>query len=144
MEGHARAVNRREEKDVLTVQLNQEERQMLGPMVMEVLDDWQLNDEACLALLGLPEKTRARELTRYRHGNTPIPDDADVVERTRTIIGIQQALHLIFARNPNMPGFWLANRNNRQFGRAPMEVMLEEGLAGMQRVWGHLDCTQNW
>lgn len=128
----------------MTVELNYEERLRLGPLVMGVLDEWQITDEAQMALLGLPDGTPSRQLTRYRHGSAPMPEEADIIERSRHILGIQQALHLIFALNANMPGFWLTNPNNRQFGRAPMEIMLDEGLDGMRRVWGHLDCTQNW
>ncbi len=128
----------------MTVRLDNAERQRLAPLVMSILDEWQLTDEAQIALLGLPERTKPRELSRFRQGSQPLPDEDDIVERSRHIVGIQEALHVVFAKNPNMPAFWVANRHNRQFGRAPMEIMLEEGLDGMQRVWGHLDCTRNW
>lgn len=128
----------------MKIELNYEERLRLGALVMEVLDDWGIEGNVQMSLLGMPEKTRPRELNRLRSGSTPFPESDDSVQRARHILGIQNALHLIFPRNPHMPAFWLTNPNNRQFGRAPLEVMIEEGLSGMSRVWGHLDCTQGW
>ena len=128
----------------MSVELNDEERRRLAPLVMSILDEWKLNEDAQLAMLGLSNQMRPRHLNQYRRGTTPFPQEDDLIERARHIIGIQQALHLVFPRNPHMPACWLSNPNNKHFGQAPMGIMLEEGHPGMERIWGHLDCTQNW
>lgn len=122
--------------------LNHEERCILARLVMETLDDWQIDPGDQLALLGLPEGTRTRELTRLR-GGAPFPDDTLQVSRARHILGIQSSLHMIFPHNRNMPAFWL-HHGNRYFPDSPLSVMIDDGLPGMHRVWSHLDCTQNW
>ncbi|WP_303906957.1 hypothetical protein [Thiohalomonas denitrificans] len=125
------------------MELDYEERRRLATIVMAILDEWKLDGEQQLAVLGMPGGTRPRHLNQYRQGTTPFPQEAELIDRARHIIGIQEALHLIFSRNPLMPSFWLSNPNNRQFGQAPVSIMLEDGLPGMEQVWGHLDCTRN-
>lgn len=122
--------------------LNELDRGNLALLVMDILSDWRLEPQQQLALLGLPRRGGVRQLTRYRHG-TAFPDDEALLERAKHILGIQEALHVVFAQNPNMPSFWLRNRN-RYFRDAPLNVMLDQGLSGMSWVWRHLDCTQNW
>ncbi len=128
----------------MALELEYEERRRLAPMVMAILDEWKLDGEQQVAILGMHGEIRPRHLSQYRQGTTPFPQEDELIERARHIVGIQEALHLIFPRNPHMPSFWLANPNNRQFGQAPMNIILEDGLPGMERIWGHLDCTQNW
>lgn len=111
-------------------------------MVMNVLDDWNIAEEYQLALLGLPADTQTRELTKYSRGKA-LPDDDALLQRAVHILGIHQALLVVFPLNRRMPGFWLTTRN-RHFRAVPLSLMLEEGLAGMERVWSHLDCTRNW
>lgn len=126
----------------MSTQLSEEDRIRLAELVMSILDEWRLSAEQQLALLGLPEGTKPRELTRWRRG-TPFPQEEALLDRAKHVLGIQEALHVVFPLNPHMPLFWLNNRN-RYFKTAPIHVMLEEGLPGMNRVWRHLDCTVNW
>jgi hypothetical protein len=122
--------------------LNEADRSRLARLTMDILEDWHLAPEDQLRLLGSPNKLKPRHLSRYRNGE-PFPEDDDLLEHARHLLGIQEALHLVFALNYNMPGFWLKNRN-RVLKGIPLEIMLDEGLNGMHRVWRHLDCTINW
>lgn len=118
------------------------DRTQLSSSVMDILTDWKLTADEQLALLGLPEGTRPRELTRLRNG-APLPNDDTVIERARHLMGIQRSLHLVFPRNHKMSAFWLKNRNRTLKGR-PIAIMLNDGVDGMERVWRSLDCTKNW
>jgi hypothetical protein len=126
----------------VSVELSDEERIRLAELVMSIFEEWHLDPVQQLSLLGLPEDTKPRELTRYRRG-TPFPQEEALLTRAKHVLGIQESLHVVFPLNPQMPIFWLNNRN-RYFKAAPLHVMLEEGLPGMNRVWRHLDCTVNW
>lgn len=126
----------------MSVELSDEERIRLAELVMSIFDEWHLDPAQQLSLLGLPEDTKPRELTRYRRG-TPFPQEEALLARAKHVLGIQESLHVVFPLNPQMPIFWLNNRN-RYFKMAPLHVMLDEGLPGMNRVWRHLDCTVNW
>lgn len=113
-------------------------------VVMDILDRWRISGEQKIALLGLPEKTRPRELTRYKHG-TPFPDDNKVLkDHVEHIMGIQESLGIIYPLAPTMPSHWLKTRNRYFRGATPLHIMLDEGLAGMHRIWCHLDVSRNW
>jgi len=127
----------------LTVQLNDTERTNLAMLVMSILDEWRVAPEDQVAMLGFPQGTKPRELSRYRQGTTPFPDDKDILNHAEHVLGIHESLHVVFPLNRNMPGFWLKNRNKALKG-IPLHIMLDEGLSGMHRVWRQLDCTINW
>ena len=124
-------------------ELNSEERTSLAMLAVSILDEWRLSPTDQLFLLGLPDDTKPRELSRYRNGVSPLPEDEGVINHARHVLGIQESLHVVFPLNRNMPGFWLKHRNKALKG-IPLEIMLDEGLSGMHRVWALLDCTQNW
>ena len=127
----------------MAVELSDSERIQLGQVVTQIFDNWGIKDVLQVKLLGLPEKTKPRQLTRYRHGQQPLPQEDELLERAKHILGIQQSLEIMFPLNKNMPNFWLRNRN-RSLKGIPLTIMLETGLTGMGRVWRILDCTQNW
>lgn len=112
-------------------------------LVMSILDEWRLAPEDQLTMLGFPPETKPRQLSRYRNGSEPLPDDRNVMDHAEHVLGIQDALHVVFPLNRNMPSFWLKHRNKALKG-IPLSIMLEEGLSGMHRVWRQLDCTVNW
>lgn len=122
--------------------LNEDERVQLARLVSTILAEWKLTTEESLSLLGMPEGSKGRELSRFKRG-TPLPPDETILSHAEHILGIQESLHMVYPRNHNMPLFWLTHRN-KQLRGIPLRIMLEEGLHGMGRVWGILDCTQNW
>ncbi|MDH3353753.1 MAG: hypothetical protein OEL79_00905 [Chromatiales bacterium] len=127
----------------MAVELSESERTQLGQVVTDIFNSWGVKDELQIVLLGLPEKTKPRQLTRFRHGQQPLPQEDELLDRAKHILGIQQSLDIMFPLNKNMPNFWLHNRN-RSLKGIPLTIMLETGLIGMGRVWRTLDCTQNW
>jgi hypothetical protein len=125
------------------IEFSEQDRVGLAGMVMEVFSEWRLTENEMVMLLGLPEGTRQRVLTRYRHG-TPLPDDELVLERVRHILGISQSLQLLNPLNPGTGYLWLRNRSKYFHKRPPLQVMLEDGFPGLKQVWTNLDCTQGW
>ncbi|MCK9532101.1 MAG: hypothetical protein M0R77_16310 [Gammaproteobacteria bacterium] len=126
----------------MAVDLNEEERGCLAQLVMNIFADWRLETDEQKNLLGLASSDGMRSLSHFRHG-TPLPDEEDIIERARHVLGIQNSLLRVYPLNANMPQFWLYHRNKALKG-FPLQIMLEEGLPGMHRVWRHLDCTLNW
>jgi len=115
------------------MELNHEERGCLAVAIVRTLDDWGIGAAEQVTLIGLPEKTKPREITRYRNG-TALPEDRDIIQRCQHIIGIHHALQLIFAHNPQFPGLWVTDPKNRHFNGSAVDVMLREGVDGMARV----------
>ena len=123
--------------------VTEEELQGIGIKIMTILDSWPLTDRDKMNLLGFSDEIKERQLTRYRNGTAPFPDDEDQLERVRHLMGIQKALEENYPLNSRMPAFWV-NHFQKPLKGIPMQIMIEDGLAGMYRVWRHLDCTANW
>lgn len=129
--------------DSVDESLNQEERAALARGIMSILDKWGLSASEQVTLLNLPEKTPTRMLRRYRD-DTPFPDIREVNERIEHIIGIADALRTSYPHNPSMGLVWMKQRNKRFQRRAPVTVMVEDGLDGIVAVRSHLDCAFDW
>ena len=117
--------------------------QGIGMRIMAILDSWPLDDRDKMNLLGFEDSVKERQLTRYRNGTAPFPDDDDKLERVRHLMGIQKALEVNYPLNSHMPAFWV-NHFQKPLKGIPMQIMIDDGLPGMYRVWRHLDCTANW
>jgi len=125
------------------VDLNEQERGDLAMVAIKVMDSWGLEAEEQIILLGLPEKTRKRELNRYRHGSA-LPQEMAIIDRCRHILRIHHALELMFPLNPALSNAWVTDPGNRSFGKAPAAVMLDEGMEGIRRVCGILENEAEW
>jgi hypothetical protein len=120
-----------------------EERAALARGIMSILDKWGLSATEQVKLLNLPEKTPTRMLRRFRD-DTPFPDIKQVNERLEHIIGIADALRTTYPHNPSMGLIWMKQKNKRFQRRAPVSVMVEDGLDGIIAVRSHLDCAFDW
>ena len=123
--------------------MNTEDQLALTRAVMGILDTWDLSAEAQMLLLNLPSGTPTRALRKYRE-HTAFPDDLAVMQRLEQIIGIADALRTSYPHNPAMGTIWLQKRNNRFDDRAPLAVMVDDGMEGLLAVRIHLDCSYDW
>lgn len=123
--------------------LTPEDRNSLGRIVVNLLDDWGLAAYQQLAVLALPDGTPTRMLRRY-HEDTPLPDDPDVMLRVEHLLGIADALRTTFPRNANIGVMWLKQPCKRLRRRRPIDILVEDGLSGLITVRTHLDCSFAW
>lgn len=128
----------------MSTQYTEQERLRLTQRTIDALEDWRIAPELQIELMGLPENTRPRALKRYRDGMQALPDDPDVLERARHIIGINESLVRIHPMNHRAGFLWLNNRSKYFPEEPPIVVMCREGLTGLHRVWANLDCTIDW
>ena len=119
------------------------ERGRLARRTMEILDGWQLNRDEIVAILALSARTRGRQLDRFRGGEA-LPDEAPLLTRAEHISGIADALRTSFPRNAGIAARWLSTPHRRFRGRAPLALMLEDGVDGLCRVRAELDCSFSW
>jgi len=122
---------------------SEQERMHFAEAVMTVLDDWGVDAQARVALLGLPDDTKPRSLGKFRQG-TALPDDDQVMVRIGHLLSINQSLGFTFPHNPAMAKYWISTPNQRFADRTPLAVMLEEGLAGLEAIARHLDNSEDW
>ena len=114
-----------------------EDRGALARMVMKLLDHWQLSTEDQAALLGLAASNRAA-LGRYRRGEA-IGSSRDQLERVGHLLGIHKSLRLLFPQNLDLAYRWMTTRNRAFDNRTPVEVIKDQGFAGLLIVRGYLD-----
>lgn len=120
-----------------------EERVSLTTTIMQVLDEWGLQSEHIVAVVGLPDKTPKRNIRKFREGAS-FPDTTVVMEHLEHLVGIITSLRTTYPMNPQMGTHWM-RRSNRLFNqRPPLQVMVEDGLKGLVEVRSHLDCTYDW
>ena len=116
------------------------DRSALARMVMTLLDHWQLSTEDQAALLGIAASNRAT-LTRYRTG-MPIGTSRDQYERVGHLLAIHKALRLLFPQNRDLAYRWMGTRNKAFANLTPVEVIKEQGFAGLLVVRGYLERAQ--
>jgi hypothetical protein len=123
--------------------MNHEDSVSLTRSIMSILDSWGLHGESLMAVLDLPDGTPKRALRKYRD-NTPFPDSENVYNRLEHIIGIADALRTTYPHNPPMGILWLQQRNKQFQNRIPLQIIIDDGIAGLMEVRAHLDCAYDW
>ena len=114
-----------------------DERRSLARMLMQAFENWGLETDESLAMLGLGTEDADR-LVSYR-GGEPLADDPEVLERAAHILGIHKDLRLLLPHDRAEAYRWLKTPNRAFEYRTPVEVVTGEGLRGLGRVRGYLD-----
>jgi hypothetical protein len=112
-------------------------RVALARMVMKLFDHWKLDDQNQLALLGLSEGSR-KTLMRYRKGS-PLANKRDLLDRVTNLFAIHRSLHILFPRNRNIVYRWPTIGNKAFKGKSPVQLIRDEGFAGLLVVRHYLD-----
>lgn len=110
---------------------------------VSILNGWDIAPAAQAVLLGLPENTKPRAMKKYQSGQ-PLPHEAEVLDRIECLMNMHRALEVAFPHNASMANYWVTTRNQMLNNQTPLDVMLEDGLAGMQRILGLLDNSGDW
>ncbi|MBL1274802.1 MAG: DUF2384 domain-containing protein [Ectothiorhodospiraceae bacterium] len=130
--------------------LNHQPRVDLTILVIDLLNNWQIDNAEKIILLGLPDKTRSRAMTRFaQHSEkpqanmpeAPLPFDEPMLERIEHLRGIADSLRLANPRKSQAGALWLKRPLPRLGKRTPLAIMLENGLEGLVTVRKHLDCS---
>ena len=123
--------------------LSDEERGQLARALMQLFDRWGLESAERTALLGLPPETKARSLTRLRQGE-PLPADEEVMDRARYLLEIEHALDTALPMNVAITEAWILTENMLLGNRRPLDVMIEDGIEGLERVCNSLTTGGDW
>jgi hypothetical protein len=122
----------------MAAELNLEERVQLTRAAVKVLGAWGVTAEQQGVLLGLGTATRQREMNRYRLGGC-LPGVGDVYARVELLLQIDAAIRLVFPHCGAAADLWVTTPLPRFGGLAALDVMIEDGLNGMQCVMDALD-----
>ena len=112
--------------------------------IMRILDSWGLNPDAQLAILGLQNEVRSREIRKYQDGLKVLPSNEDTDVRTEHILGIASALFTAYPSRTEAGATWMAQRQAKLRGRTPIQCLLQDGCRGMVKVRSTVDCAWAW
>lgn len=113
-----------------------EKRKDLIHSIFKILNDWKLDNDIQVVLLGLDVNTKSRELTKIKNGKS-FPDEQDFMLRAVEILSISKALILAFPGNQTMADLWITTPSYKFNDCAPVEIMIQ-GLDGLKEVHHHL------
>ncbi len=117
-----------------------EEQIAITKGVMHILDTWGVPGDLQVKILGLPAKTKARQLEQFSN-KTPLPNTEEVMQRVTHLVAIVDALRTTYPSNPRAGDMWMKTPHRRFNNQAPLVTIVEDGLLGLEAVRGHLDCT---
>ncbi len=118
-------------------------RSDLTATVIQLLDTWGLSIPQQIRVLGLPDDIPLRRFAQYRK-QRPLPDDDAITLRIHYLLGIHQAISKLYPHNPIAGDYWLTTPNRMFAGKPPLDLMLEQGSAGMRSVLEHLQGGGEW
>ena len=111
--------------------------------IIRMLDQFGLDADQQIRILGFPEGTKTRVLRQHRE-NKPFPDDAEVQQRVALLAHISDALRTTYPTNPKMALFWIKQKNRHLGNSRPVEVLSRGGRNDLISVLSLLDCTVHW
>lgn len=113
------------------------DRTRVGPMLMKLFSHWRISTGDQISLLGLPKDNRAA-LNQYRNGQL-LSKDRDKLERAGMLLGIHKSLRLLFPHSRELAYGWMTRANQAFNGASPVELINEQGMAGLYTVRAYLD-----
>lgn len=104
-----------------------------------VVGDWSLSEAQQLVLLGASISRPTLQVWKSEGPKTTL--NIDQMTRISLLLGIYEGLQRFFRRAPQEAHRWLRRpRVERPFdGRAPLDLMLERGIRGLEDVRQYLD-----
>lgn len=114
-----------------------EEHVELSRAVMRLLAAWGVPATQQPRLLGLDPALHRRALNRCRFG-AALPDTGEVYARARLLLGIGAAAAQLYPHSTVAAEVWATTPQLRFGGLTPLQIMLEDGTAGMHRVVDYL------
>jgi hypothetical protein len=113
-------------------------RKVMAKALINLFDQWDIDNNARLNLLGLSDNSRAL-LSKYRKGEQGVPTSRDAMDRVGWLLAIHKALRLLFPHNDQLRKSWVRRRNATFSNQPPLEYMMERGLIGLANVSRYLD-----
>jgi len=113
-------------------------RKVMAKALMKLFDQWRIDNNTQLNLLGLSSNSRSL-LNRYRRGDQGIPTSRDAMDRAGWLLAIHKALRLLFPHNEALRKSWVSRKNSAFDNQTPLEYMTERGIIGLANVSRYLD-----
>ena len=112
--------------------------------VMHIPDNWGINSDAKIAVLGCQGHIKPRDMRKLEEGMKALPSSEDIDARVEHILGITHALHTSYPSRPEAGFSWMGQRNGKLRGRTPIQCILQDGRRGMVKIRTTVDCAWAW
>lgn len=113
------------------------DRQEIAALLMKLFALWQLGSQEQRHALGLSPGNRSA-LPRLRRG-APLAANRDTIDRAGHLLRIHKNLRLLFPQNRELVYRWIRARNRAFENRSPIEVIADQGFAGLLVVSYYLE-----
>lgn len=120
--------------EAATAKSSHDKQRGQAQLLMTLFDHWSLSQIETANLLGVSTSSRDT-LSKYRKGERGISAAQDSQQRAGYLLGIHKALRLLYPRNKELLYGWVKNRNRYFDNVTPLEIMTEDGLIGIARVY---------
>ena len=110
-----------------------EQQVEISRAVTRLLGAWDVPPAQQPVLLGLDPIADRRVLNRCRFG-AALPDTGDVYARARLLLEIGAAVNQMFPHSSVAADLWVTTPRFRFGGMTPLQIMLADGVAGMELV----------
>lgn len=108
-------------------------RRVAGKALAAMLADWKLSAPDKLRLLGLSRSSRG-QLSGYASGATPLRPTEDAWRRASGLIAIDRNLRVFAPKDPEWRNAWVHSHVRDLDGERPLDVMLTDGISGIDRI----------
>ncbi|UTM58835.1 MbcA/ParS/Xre antitoxin family protein [Photobacterium sp. CCB-ST2H9] len=107
------------------------------PVVFNILDKWDCNQNQQMALLGLSSRST---LNKYRSNPESAKVSKDLLERMSYLLNIHKCLRILFTSEDSVYR-WVQKPNSHPFfaGRSAMDVMSQGRVADLYEVASRLN-----
>lgn len=104
-------------------------------LVMTLFERWQLTQRQQASMLGVTHST----INRYKSGQQAFSSTRDLQDRVGHLLAIHQLLRTLLPDNVDLVYAWPTLKNEYFDNDMPVEVIEQEGFAGLLRVREYLE-----
>jgi hypothetical protein len=115
-----------------------ESRRTLAKTMIKLFDHWGIEAGDQLILLGLDADCQGIQ-DQFRSGEAALPETGETMERVSWLLTVHKALRIAYSYNRDLVYQWVTANNRRFGGKAPLDVMKHEGLAGIKMIAVYLE-----
>ncbi len=115
---------------------SEDDRLALGQAALSLLDDWGLNGEQQVVMLGL-DANHSISLDVLMRGE-PLPDDEDVLERASRFLNLSLSLIALHNYESAKVKDWMVLGNDEIGGNTPFNFIRDYGVTGLAWLDDHL------
>ncbi len=123
--------------------LEVQRRRDMARVVVQVMRDWGLPPAGQARLLGAEHGDPRRLLESFEEGLDEVAE-ARLLRHMSAVLTIHTALRQMHPQSTEMANYWVSTPHPYFNERPPLDLMVDQGLEGMQQIIDHLNGLGEW